>query len=200
MNSTWNKFIWFTVGAAVGSAVTWKFLKTKYERLAQEEIDSVKEVFSRIHADTPNNESPVGVTTESTEPTSSNIREYAAKLSEQGYTNYSDVEVSAKGGDPIMNDGERPYVIPPDEFGTIDDYDTISLTYYADGVVADDLDYRVENVDEVIGLESLCRFGEFEDDAVFVRNDELKSDYEILRDTRRYEDVTRATGPRRVGG
>ena len=33
------------VGAAIGSAVTWKLVKTKYEQLAQEEIDSVKQIF-----------------------------------------------------------------------------------------------------------------------------------------------------------
>ena len=47
MNNKFTNFIMFTAGAAVGSVVTWKLLKTKYERLAQEEIDSVKEVFSK---------------------------------------------------------------------------------------------------------------------------------------------------------
>ena len=37
----------FIIGAATGSAVTWYLLKDKYEALAQEEIDSVKEVFLR---------------------------------------------------------------------------------------------------------------------------------------------------------
>ena len=35
----------FLAGTAVGVAVSWKALKTKYERLAQEEINSVKEKF-----------------------------------------------------------------------------------------------------------------------------------------------------------
>ena len=32
-------------------------------------------------------------------------------------------------------------------------------------------------------------FGEYEDDAVFVRNDAHKTDYEILYDPRNYSDV-----------
>ena len=36
----------FAIGAAVGSVATWKLLKTKYENIAQEEIDSVKEAFA----------------------------------------------------------------------------------------------------------------------------------------------------------
>lgn len=37
----------FIIGTVTGSIVTWYLLKDKYEALAQEEIDSVKEVFSR---------------------------------------------------------------------------------------------------------------------------------------------------------
>ena len=37
----------FIIGTVTGSIVTWYLLKDQYEALAQEEIDSVKEVFSR---------------------------------------------------------------------------------------------------------------------------------------------------------
>ena len=40
-------FMLFIFGAAVGSAATWMYAKKKYELIAQEEIDSVKEVFSK---------------------------------------------------------------------------------------------------------------------------------------------------------
>ena len=36
----------FLAGAAVGSVVTWKVVKTKYDQIIQEEINSVKAVFS----------------------------------------------------------------------------------------------------------------------------------------------------------
>ena len=84
---------------------------------------------------------------------------------------------------------DRPYVISPDEFGELDDYDLISLTYYADEVLADDIDEIVEDVDDVVGLDSLTHFGEYEPDSVFVRNDRLKADYEILLDERTYPEA-----------
>ena len=59
----------------------------------------------------------------------------------------------------------------------------------ADGVLADDMDEIIEDVDEVVGEDSLNHFGEFEEDSVYVRNDERKCDYEILRDNRNYADV-----------
>ena len=43
--------IMFAAGAAVGSVVTWKLIKTKYEQLVQEEIESVREVYSRDKSD-----------------------------------------------------------------------------------------------------------------------------------------------------
>lgn len=83
----------------------------------------------------------------------------------------------------------KPYVISPEEFGEFEDYERISLSYYADQILADEDDEKVEDVDNVVGLESLAHFGEFEDDSVFVRNDRLKCDYEILLDQRTYSDV-----------
>ena len=85
----------------------------------------------------------------------------------------------------------KPYVISPDEFGEFEDYERISLSYYADQILADEDDEKVEDVDNVVGLESLIHFGEFEDDSVFVRNDRLKCDYEILLDQRTYSDIIR---------
>ena len=51
------------------------------------------------------------------------------------------------------------------------------------------MDDIVDNVDDVVGVDSLTHFGEYEEDSVFVRNDLLQTDYEILRDPRKYSDV-----------
>ena len=173
----------FIAGAAVGSAVTWKLVKTKYEQIANEEIASVKEVFSRKAKDTE-------VSTEKNEdadveekPTIQEIKEYVDVVKEAGYTN--DVQ---KGGEVSMSGGD-PYTITPEEVGTMDGYDLIDLTYYADGVLEDE-DYKiVVDVAETVGVESLNSFGEYDDDVIFVRNDKRKIDYEIVRDPRNYSDV-----------
>lgn len=84
---------------------------------------------------------------------------------------------------------DTPYVISPEEFGEKEDYETISLTYYADGVLTDDNDEKMEDYEETIGKDSLDHFGEYEDDSVFVRNDKLRCDFEILSDLRTYSEV-----------
>ena len=181
----------FVAGVAVGSAATWHYVKQKYEQIAQEEIDSVKEVFSKkeeVTVDSSSNDSRSMAEKAKDKPS---IVEYAAKLHEEGYTNYSTNKTEEVKKEVIDKEmyNEKPYIITPDEFGDIDGYETISLSYYADKILADDNDEVVDDVEDVVGFESLNHFGEYEDDSVFVRNDRLRCDYEILLDKRRYADV-----------
>ena len=204
MNKTMS-FATFVLGAAIGSAVTWYYAKKKYEQIAQEEIDSVKEVFK------PKKTEPDKSVQEKAEMAREkpSVAEYAKKLSQEGYTNYSNYEAPEDQSveEEEENEDEQPpvpqtysdhsikhgpYVITPDEFGEFDDYDKISLTYYADHILTDDNDEIMEDVEGAIGFESLNHFGEYDDDSVFVRNDRLKTDYEILRDERDYSDVIKS--------
>lgn len=114
------------------------------------------------------------------------IKEYASFLQKQGYTNYSDTN-EAENKEETKS--VKPYVIPPEQFGEIEEYDQIELTYYADHILADENDDIVEDVEEAIGFESLSHFGEYEDDSVFVRNDERRCDYQILLDQGLYSDI-----------
>lgn len=114
------------------------------------------------------------------------IKEYARRLAKEGYTRYSDFG-SEEEEEPVSEAG--PYVIPPEQFGDDEEYEQISLTYYADGVLADENDEVIEDVEDAVGIDSLNHFGEYEDDSVFVRNDARKCDYEILLDQRTYSEV-----------
>lgn len=183
-------FVIFVAGAAIGSTATWYYAKKHYEQIAQEEINSVKEKFSAKKEPTVVNivnnadsaEKKAAVAKEKP-----SIAEYAKQLSKEGYTNYSNVEMPEDHKkEPDVT--EIPFVIPPEEFGELEDegYFKVSLTYYADGVLADEDDEIVEDVDGWVGKESLDHFGEYEDDSVFVRNHRLKIDYEILLSQREY--------------
>lgn len=183
MKSTLSKVLIFAAGAAVGSVATWKILETKYARLAQEEINSVKEVFAKRYGCNK----PVQVDSEETD-CSESMGEYQAILSSSGYTNYSDIS-GGKTDEGVPDMKTKPYVIAPNDFDTLDDYDAETLTYYADGILTDEWDNPIEDVEGMVGKDSLLHFGEYEDDAVHVRNENQKTDYEILRDCRKYSDV-----------
>jgi len=175
MNDTAKNLIIFLAGVTVGVTSTYIIAKNRYEQIMKEDRESMRDTFSKR--------------------TSGNKADKATNL-EDDMNRYIDVlhgsnyaVPSAKEDEPF---NERPYVISPDEFDEMDSYETISLTYYADGVLTDDCDELVEDVDDVVGLDSLNHFGEYEDDSVFVRNDRYKCDYEILKDRRKYSDVVKS--------
>ena len=181
-----SKIVIFASGAAVGSVVTWKLIETKYKQIADEEIASVKEVFSKRNEKTKTEEQIDEEDDEDDDVVIPNhkpdLSEYKELVKSYGYNNEEKEEVNDM---PVA-----PYVIEPDKFGD-DDYGTISLTMYADGIVTDECDVRLddEEIEELIGKESLNHFGEYEDDSVFVRNEERRTDYEILADERNYYDL-----------
>lgn len=182
-----NKIVIFTAGVAIGVAASWKFFENKYKKIAQEEIDSVKEVFSRKEK-TEKEEAAKPEEEDEAEVDDQEVVEYSKVINNLGYS--KEIANDEKGGVTVAR---APYVIPPDEFGEDPEYGTESLTYYADGVLTDDFDHEIEDVESMVGEESLTHFGEYEEDSVFVRNEEHKTDYEILRDERKFSDVPKRT-------
>ena len=197
----------FVAGAAIGSVVTWKMVKTKYEQIAQEEIESVKEAFSNkditvedvakaavkegfnVDVSVENREYSAAERVDPESPSVPyEIRDIVKKL---GYV--SELNEKEKPDEPNEENKEeeeedmdsKPYVISPDEFGDCE-YITVSLSYYLDGIVTNEQGKIVTNIDELIGEDFADHFGEYEDDSVFVRNDRLGMDFEILKDYRDY--------------
>lgn len=181
-------FATFVAGAVVGGIATWQYTKKKYEQIAQEEIDSVKEVFKTINEekrsirDWSEYEDDGEEDDENEEQHRANVTSYKNLLVSNGYSN-----PSPSTQIPV----DRAYVIKPDEFGEFEDYETISLFYTEDGVLLDDRYERVDDPDFTISMESLDHIGDYEDDCVHVRNDRLKADYEILVEERTYSEILR---------
>lgn len=172
----------FTLGGAVGAAITWKVLKDKYEQEIQNEITALRELRNKtvaITEDEPKEEAEQKIDHKT-------VEEYARLLTESDYTPYgkpSEIQVDAVP--------EEPYVITPDEFAMVG-YKVESLVYYTDEVLADDAMKPVDDIEATVGEESLARFGEYEDDSVHVRNDLLRTDFEILRSAKSYTEALAA--------
>lgn len=148
-----------------------KTVKSKYEQLSRDEIESVKAAYSKRAQKIE--EDPIKVEEKT------DVEECTTIADKLGYSTDSNKET----------DSSMIYVISPDEFSELGDFKTESLTYYADKVLTYDTDEIVENINDVVGLDSLNHFGEYEDDSVFVRNVALKTDFEICLDQRNYSDV-----------
>ena len=188
-----NSFVIFLAGATVGAATAWLCAKRYYEHIAQEEIDSVKAVFAErkpINADiTWSEKQEENQHKADIAKLKPDLMNYAAKLQEEGYTNYTEHSKKKSEEEKDESMDNEPYVISPDDYGENDNYTQISLIYYAgDRVLADDNDEIIEDIEGTVGEDFAEHFGEYEDDSVFIRNDRLRCDYEILRDNRAFSD------------
>ena len=191
MNTTMSNAVAFTIGVATGASITYILIKKHFKKIADDEIDTMREYFQNKRAEEANaleeepDEAEVKEARDEHQEDKPNIREYASLIKKENYTNYSDTVADKK---KEVDDVEKPYVITPEEFGELD-YSTISLTYYSDGVLTYESDELVEDVDDIVGADFAEHFGEYEDDSVFIRNDRMKTDFEILVDKRNYSDV-----------
>lgn len=189
MSETVKRIFIFIAGAGLGAIVSWQFLKNKYEQIANDEIASVKEAYNKkndISSDESEEDefqekSADGKLVETALPSEEEVNEYKKIVS-----NYTSNENEEEKG--VTNMPRGPYVIKPEEFGNMD-YDLVSLEYYADKVLVDEDDHPIQDVEYMVGEDSLEHFGEYEEDAVYVRNDLIKTDFEILLvESRYYED------------
>lgn len=179
--------VMFAAGATIGSAVSWQLAKNKYKQIADEEIQSVKDAFSKKENDINTKLSTANAMLKknmvNNDLNSTHKDAYKDILTTNKYL-YSENTNTKK---EVPETG--PYVISPDEFGELDDYETISLTYYSDKVLADDMDQVIDDYLVCVGNDFMNHFGEYEDDSVFIRNDVRKCDYEILYDLRPYSEL-----------
>lgn len=196
----------FTAGLICGGAGVYIAAKSQYERILKDEIDSVKETYKNRQPlvvkeveeehDEDTIEDAIEENNDEAQVTEQDKKDYNSILKESGYVNYTKYMNGEEENKETMvyDKNDIPYVIEPEEFGE-DGFDTQTLTYYADGVLVDDLDDVVEDPDVVVGLENLKVFEEFGASSVLVRNDIFKVDYEIIKDDWNYSDLNQDVPP-----
>ena len=186
----------FLAGAVIGATTAQFCLEKRYKQITQEEIDSIKTVYTVKKEPTSHdtvNEATREEKQSKTVEMKPDLINYATKLHKEGYINYtehSEKKIEEKKEEGDMSD--IPYIISPDDFDNGNDIDhtMISLVYYnGDKVLADEQNEVIEDIADTVGEDFAEHFGEYEDDSVFVRNERLKCDYEIQKDNRSYSDV-----------
>ena len=177
-----NGGIGFLLGAAVGGAAafigTWKYWERKSREIEDAAVESCRKAFNRprhteepVKPDVSKDETPK-------EPTPEEIEEYK--------------EAAAPYTPPFEEDEDEPtgrYIIAPFEFGNRD-YEEKSFTYYPGGQIEDEDGHLLtsDEIEDTIGADAINHFGEYEEDSVFIRNDDMGYDYELLRSVRPYFD------------
>lgn len=178
-----DKVIAFGLGATIGSLITWKLVEKKYKEIIEEEIAFGIKRFKNTH-DTEADKKEEKV---EKDIFAGDRVIYNTIARDSGY--YNDYTV-VSDKEETKNDDERiePFVINPVEFGEEDNYETKSWTYYADFVLTDEDEQIVSDPESVIG-DALLHFGDYEDDSVYVRNNNLKCDYEILKSEKTFSEI-----------
>ena len=186
MNRKLSNVLLFTAGVAAGSLVTWRYFKFKYEVVEDEIEEKTEEPEGESDEEDPE------VSESKMSYKKPPLKEYVKMVEDNGYvpkTHMEEVEEEIANGEWDDKDVYEPYIIRPEEYGELHAYETLSLNYYADGVLTDELDNPIEDMESLVPADFADHFGEYEDDVVHVRNDNLECDYEILRDLRKFTDV-----------
>lgn len=177
----------FVLGAGVGAFATYKLVEKHFKDIADEEIKSVIKKFKEREKQLT---SKISV-----ETSGKTDAKRSGRLPWDAYNKPITPESLGYNNAAVEEKPKYISIISPDEFGEYSDYETVSLTYYADGVLTDQMDNIIDNVEDYVGKGFETHFGEYEDDSVFVRNDDKAIDFEILRDNRTYQEVVLGEKP-----
>lgn len=207
-----KSLLMFIGGLVVGAGVTYIYQKGRYEDMIKEEVDDLRAHMKGTQGHGPCDEVTVDKevkTKLSSEYSESRVSEEEAMEVGEDECDYMEEENKRQeeyeelieensyvNKDRISEQWKLPKVLLPLEFGNVPGFDTDTFYYYSDDIIANDMNeiLDTEQLMDILGMTTgqiFDQFGIHEDDSVYVRNSNLKCDYEILRD----EDIyTRRNG------
>ena len=214
-----SSVIIFGIGALVGSFVTYVYCEKKYENVLIARECETKEILEEEAIDISENsrvENPENIVKieeakkaeenriqKAKEKNEAELRRavekerdeilglYQGLLADHGYLNeYDDLIINLDKVE--INPNPRPPYVIPREMLNEDEYTVIQTVYYADGVLADDDEDRIVDWKDLIGsMENLDGFDIPGNDEIYIRNERLHIDVEILRDLENFSNIRR---------
>lgn len=189
----------FILGAAAGVASSMFYFKTKYEQKADAEIQEIRDLYAKkTEPEEKKEDAPVTshqlTKADDLHVTARHVSEYT-KYIPKTETDQSDQTEEPKDGiyvekvdfAPMKNPNPpRPYLIDSSDYGQDDNFDPLCWDWYTDGVLANENDEIVDNIQEWIG-DGLKVFAESGDNLFWVRNEKYGVDIEVARSGVTYE-------------
>lgn len=200
MNESVKNVISFTAGVIVGGVtgfiVAQKMLKTTLDAELEEQIKDVKEHYKLLRKE--EEYSTPMILAEKYDDVLEGL-EYLAheeKTDEEDDDDIQEIEEESEAipvGNLFERNKNEPYVIPVAEFmNDSNSFDKITITYFEeDDVLCDEREEVIPNVEGTVGNDALTKFGYMSDDEkiVYVRNERLKTDFEVLKEEKSYAEV-----------
>jgi vacuolar-type H+-ATPase subunit H len=193
--------LFVVLAGGAGFAAGFFVNKKKNEAKADKEIKDVKEVYEKYiaelreqadHSSVPTTKDPDKhfdrTTLDQQKETSSGTKPFSPE-EKQEYKDYSAPYRSKQkpkgkekpGNGGVANDMSAPYVISPEDFSDSEYNNAVTLYFFEKDKILSDKDYNIlSDPIAIVGGAALQSFGRYEDDAVYVRDDKNKVDYEIL--------------------
>ena len=198
----------YILGAGVGSLVTFVATKKYYQKIANEEIASVKEAVLKRNAklysvEPDENPQPQDDEVEESETDEETIEKM---------TNYSKIYQGGGEVDGILNtlaerehpdDDEKPKkksrkaprIIKAADYDSYPEYRKLTVFYFVgDGIIADEDDEteleKLGTYNDLVG-KCLEKYGFTDNDetVIFVRNEQIMADFEIMKNFGTFADV-----------
>lgn len=198
----------FVGGAALGVAAGYHYSFQKYaddfnEAVARE-VQETKEFYANLHKReyaTPE-EAAKDLIPEDVKDAAEALLTYQGKEfvkpeedDEPDEQEILERNVFENGDEPKVDwdnrDKTKPYVVTLEEYMDVpDEYEDIQLTYYAgDGVLVDDADEVLDDIEAIVGNMNIMMFGASDPDQphiLLIRNPKLKSNIEISESMGKY--------------
>ena len=206
----------FVIGAGISALITWRVTKKYYDDRIDDEIEQVKvsyDVLAKQRKTGPYSD-PSEIAEKYRDE--KNVPAFVEQLKDLGYSSQEEAfadpdfdkeaflarnladENPADEDEPYSSwvvkedrsNPNRPYVITYEEFSEDHlDFEKVSISYYEeDDTLADEREEPIPNLNDIIGDESVERFGDRSHDpnVVYVRNERLSLDFEVTRNPRSY--------------
>lgn len=191
MNKTLLAIGGLIIGGVSGFFIGKFVYAKKYKQISDKEISEVKEAyksyFSKKKSVKPAPQKPF--------ETRSTLQETQPKETVVDYSEkYREEADQYRTASPVLDRKEQPAnskitVLTPEEFRE-SSKNAKTLIYYKDGVLADTFGNIIKDINSEVGPEALKTFGLYDDESVYVRNDNNDFDYEIIRSPKTYGDGT----------
>lgn len=167
-------------GAIVGSVITYFVIKSKAEAYIQTEIDKYKEEAGRT--------APIPYAEKDAKPSGANDISNGYTTSAPRMTDYNK-PYNSSIVEPAKDEAKLPYEITFEEFDADEDFVKETYMVWPDGYVTDTADNIVSDIDSTIGRKVLSAVIDGDIYEGYVRNEEIRMDFELIRAKDNYEDV-----------
>lgn len=164
------------IGSSIGVGVTYIYMKDKFEKKLNEEVTALKTHYVERDRQLARKNEEAKKELEEKLYSSDELKEFV------DYTNKY-IKPTDEVSEPDIDYSSAAQIISDVDWDDpdYDDYKKISVDYFEDGAVFETLSgEELDSFELIVGNEWKDSFGEYTPNVVYVRNDDLRTDYEII--------------------